>query len=401
MFFFPILDDEDEPHSQERTPTIRPVSPPPVDTPDPSPPRSSPPQRERNLTNDEARLQKALSPKFALTVLSPLPSPPADSPTSPLPNLPSFLHTPPRHSTSTTIKPEFQTPPLPDGLPALPGPPSSSSEGDQSEEEPKRNWLNGNAPPDITAMKTPRPPGAWSVTPAAEKVLEHLHPAHSQTPSPDNGDKQVENGLVTPIASMSRGSTFLLPTPAPPGAWAATPAGRKSILKVHFDTENPAPEETSSEEVAHPSNFLAPRKRTNGHVPEQSQETSEDLSGGEQLIPDPIEPPKPVQGVHTPVGSPSKNTPKTPNIRVLDAYGREQGVNGSPRRKKPIPSIDSPNKSAVRIVDAMGREVGGGDLSSERSDTEFIPPANRGEALVRVRQGLSDLAQGLDNMARY
>jgi hypothetical protein len=88
----------------------------------------------------------------------------------------------------------------------------------------------------------------------------------------------------------------------------------------------------------------------------------------------------------------SLSRPKSPGVRVVDAFGREQpqvntrGTVETPHR----------NKSAVRIVDAMGREV-----ESLTEEVTLPKPMQREEVFNLVRNGLSELSKGLEEAERY
>jgi hypothetical protein len=445
--------------SQDRTPTIRTIPPLPLETPEYAPPRSpSPPPRQKTPINDESRLQKALGSNHptpfttnttstSLQEISPPPSPPIEQPSqASQSSAHSVLSTPPKRPSFNTSRIEFQTPSPPKGLPELPGPPSSSEgEEDQRELERAQTPIRDTRP-DLTTMKTPRPPGAWASTPGPQPHREppsegehevqqvrtpirDLHsdfstmktprapgawastpvPLHHESPERPNSfasdtDTECESGLATPIASLSRASYLPSQTPAPPGAWTATPAARKSILKVRFDTHAPGIEQSLSNEAIESSNDLvdgivnASWRTENISIDTAGPSVKSEEAEVRTRTPEP--PSTPV----SPSRSPRKSPPrKSPSIRVLDAFGREQGVENKSNKDVPkVPNLR--NKSGIRILDAMGRNV---DNSIEQStelsemDENGSPPLKHSEALVRVRQGLSNLAQGLDEMDRY
>ncbi|KAG6920101.1 hypothetical protein DXG01_010169 [Tephrocybe rancida] len=423
---------------QERTPTLKRVPAlPPLNTPEYTPPRSpSPPHsRSEKANQNESSLQQnpksnnitaaqeetTKTPDQSLfQKLSPPPSPVIplhrrDSEAGPA----SFLSTPPRRSSFNTSKLEFQTPSPPKNMPDLPGPPTSSEDG--TDEESGRA-SSSTLRRDLTALKTPRPPGAWAPAPApsrptARPSLSKADPeqatpsgrprtptrdfgnlttaktprppgawastptphVHHDLPSEDvSGDTEpdYESGLATPVASFSKGSSLPSQTPAPPGAWAATPAARKSILKVRFDAAN--------ESAATGSTTRDPLEDiTNGS-------RQRDFTPSRSRTPEPTTPVSPVSRRTTPH--------KSPGIRVLDAFGRvvvkdEVNTNKAANTSK--------NKSGIRVVDAIGREVGNVDEPSQLTNgdvSELAAPQNRDEALGRVRQGLADLADGLDEL---
>jgi hypothetical protein len=213
------------------------------------------------------------------------------------------------------------------------------------------------------SAKTPKPPGGWVSTPAPAPIPAHSMPVDSPLDIPER-----KQGLLTPVASFSKGSKLEPKTPAAPGAWLATPAVKRSILKVRFEPDV--------------STFTD--KSESGNHPDPSfsginvlDDDGDSLQRMEELS--------------------SKSPPhrrqkslKSPKIRVLNAFGREQepdlsnqeGVNNSP--------------SALRVVDAMGHE------ESLVEDTEATAPSHstfsRGELLSRIRNGLDDLVVGIDDL---
>lgn len=442
--------------SQERTPTIRTIPPPPLEIPEYTPPRSpSPPPRQKTPVNDESRLQKAISSHYttstpinsnltskSLQDISPPPSPPNDQPQQPSQSSAhSFLSTPPRPTSFNASRLEFQTPSPPRGLPELPGPPSSS-EGDEAQQEveqertPIRDMRS-----DLTTMKTPKPPGAWASTPAHRPYLEPSPedevegeqarmpvrdlgsdfstmktprapgawastpaPPRHETPSQSHSyagdtDTEYENGLATPVASLSRASSLPPQTPAPPGGWTVTPAVRKSILKVRFDTHAPGTEQSFLNDGIESSNdfvdgIVNASWRTENIFVDTSAPAIK-VEEPEARICTPEPPSTPV----SPSRSPRSPPRKSPSIRVLDAFGREQVT-----EDKSSKGLNTPkNKSGIRVVDAMGRDIEDSveQPTLDEVDIKNSPPLKHSEALVRVRRGLSDLAQGLDEMNRY
>jgi len=204
--------------------------------------------------------------------------------------------------------------------------------------------------------KTPKPPGAWSATPA---------PGPSSTNDINrrfigDGDSERNAGLLTPMSTLSKGASLDPKTPGLPGGWLATPAVRKSILKVRFNPETPAgPSDRlrQIEETSESSNFLQPSSSSPSALPPSPR-------------------------------SPRRSKPSS--IRVVDAFGREQEAQEA--------ELQSPNssKSMLRIVDALGREVNvPGASSVEVEETEIsqeLPYPGRRELLSRIRRGLDDLA---------
>lgn len=379
---------------------MRPVSMPESDAAT-TPPGSPPPRHSGN--QDETRLQKALSP-IGSEASTPTSTPPS-SPSVPKPNL--SLATPPRRRSFNSSKIEFQTPSPPKGMPELPGPPSSSSEEGDDDKDWTPARLDTGAHLDYSSMKTPKPPGAWNSTP----LPPHRSPlirSHSLPDTDDvEGETTPESGLATPIASLSRANSLPMQTPAPPGAWLATPGSerRRSILKVRFDVES---EQSTSEALAN----------GNGHTVEIH--VPQDESSGEVSVQNirPITPPQNIElpasveiddKVVTPVtprSTPPSSLRRSPSIRILDAFGREQkdeAAETTVHEFIPPPEINTPrSKSTIRIVDAMGREVGEVvETTTREGKSEQHIPLGHNEALRLVRQSIADLASGLNEVDRY
>ncbi|KAF8070317.1 hypothetical protein FPV67DRAFT_1012205 [Lyophyllum atratum] len=439
--------------SEERTPTMGTIPPPPLETPEYTPPRSPSPSPENLAANDESRLQKALGsvstivPQASMNTtidqtplqeLSPPPSPPTQSPPHHPQSSPrSFLSTPPRRPLSHASKLEFQTPSPPKNLPELPGPPPSSSEdetGNETGRTPLRSdltvmktprppgaWDSTHAYPeqndersssslgdisveqgnsrsrtpiralrsDLTSTKTPRPPGAWA-TPVPSSSREP--PTRTRSLSGDT-DEECDSGLATPIASLSRASSLPAQTPRPPGAWTATPAARKSILKVRFDTQSDSP--NGNPTTGSSRNPLENITNASTRTDDVSVSTESSLGPHRDEVLSRGRMPE-VSSPATPASrrlqSPSR---KSPGIRILDAFGREVVKDES----QPRPSSPK-SKGGIRIVDAMGREVGASDERSLDVTDNPEEPLMHAEAVVRVRQRVADLAEDLDAMAR-
>ncbi|KAH7926545.1 hypothetical protein BV22DRAFT_1062786 [Leucogyrophana mollusca] len=436
-----------------------------------SPPSSPSKQRQsptQSPSDDEARLRKVLGPSQASPSLrsrtpppdrpflqSDVPSPATELSSTP-PGSPPRAGTPPSHDAVSQQSPvfalttpprrpsfsasilEFRTPSPPHDLP---GPPSSSEdEVDTREADRTPVRQNTDLPinPNFTAMKTPRPPGAWAVTPLPAR---HSSPAPSSpsestptlastsTPLPraqSHPDSHVkaevssEIGLLTPVASLSRANSLPLQTPAPPGAWMATPnqptsqtgslgqsqsqfgsiGRRRSILKVRFDvteseasaTEGDRQESllsairTSAPDVSGPTGdegqreIIPPTTQINGSADIAT------ASSASVPVTRPRTPERPTTPTtFAPAPSP-RSLRRSPSIRMVDAYGRERVddiplpmemgngcVNGNhplsrdddqkPTRPTKTEGHIAPptprtiNKSTVRIVDAMGREI--------------------------------------------
>ncbi|KAG1751617.1 uncharacterized protein EDB91DRAFT_1106339 [Suillus paluster] len=376
-----------------------------------SPPRQrSPVQSPRGASsNDEARLHRALASASAtsfrpLTPDSPLStshtqeqttptsftppgSPPSSTPpgTPPLASstpqdgrsseaIPTFaLTTPPRRLSSSTSILDFRTPSPPHDLSNLSALPSSSEDEVETREAdvtPVRVDENGLANPNYTAMKTPRPPGAWAATPVPPKHPREVSPPptpseltptapSSSTPLPransepernSKPEAPASNGLLTPIPSLSRANSLPLRTPAPPGAWMSTPnqpttqngsadqsqfgsiARRKSILKVRFDvTESEASTAEVDKSPLSSVRVSAPDSLPNGHARRAENVPLKITNGSAQgnAVRDPVSA-KPVtpERSTTPVSRANAPSPrslrKSPSVKVVDAFGRER-----------------------------------------------------------------------------
>ncbi|KAJ6558540.1 hypothetical protein DFH09DRAFT_1163131 [Mycena vulgaris] len=354
--------DEEEQPPEDRTPTLGTILPP---TERPEPARQNHSSQPVAANDDDVLFQKALA-------LAPPPSPPASpsTPTTSAPPDPTTttilgLSTPPKRPSFHSSRLEFQTPSPPHGLPELPGPPSSSDEETETE-RPVATPLRFNGAPDMTSTKTPRPPGAWASTPAPAARTHSLPP-----PENDDSDSQYENGLATPVASLSRASSFPAQTPKPPGGWVATPAPRKSILKVRFNPQPSELELSATEDLS----------SANGHPDETTHASATGLA-----TPDGTEESLRVHTPELPPASPSRSPRRSP-IRVVDEYGRPEKLN-------PVKSPKNGTKNPVRIVDAMGEPV----QQSVKLEPANDVPLNHNEALRVMREGVKDLVQGLDEM---
>lgn len=180
-------------------------------------------------------------------------------------------------------------------------------------------------------------------------------------------------GLLTPVASLSKGSKLELKTPAVPGAWLATPAVKKSILKVRFEPEVSTLTDKSVKSADSPDpSFDSAVSVVNGD--DGFQQT-------EQLI------------SKSPPSTRKPKLPKSPKIRVLDAFGREQESDVS------IQERANSSPTPLRVVDAMGHEINEGShlKGAEGSTSLSSSTLSRGELLSRIRNGLDDLVVDLDD----
>lgn len=382
------------------------------------------------------------------------------------------LITPPRPTSFSSSILDFRTPSPPHDLPDLPGPPSPSDDDalGSTPVKDRRVGINSN----LTLSKTPKPPGAWAATPLPPKVghrppspvtpfpLESTPPASTSTPLPRANThphtrtetvKNNEGGLLTPMGTLSRARSLPLRTPAPPGAWMATPGqsallsngveqsqygslGRKKgPLKVRFDV---AESETSATE-GHPNSPLSAIRLANPELPLPKPTTDDGTDNIEVAVNEVPQLPSTTSASHRPTTPERPMTPtsrehgpsprslrKSPAVRLVDAYGRERvGAEGNAKPLVDLPngyadaerktntSPPTPRRSLVRIVDAMGKEVdnavGIPDAPEDRAnrlleaDVSVVSddnPAGHAEALVRMRKTLKDLAESLNDADR-
>lgn len=400
--------------SQERTPTLLTVPPPPLESTPPQP--SAPPSR--TLLSDELRLQNALASHISDTILEECSQPPSALEKPLVIPTPSFSSTPPRES---FCKPILHTTP-PKDLPDLPDPPSTDEEDSEPLPPKTHTPLNGRSA--LELAETPRPPGGWATTPAPVRdtnlALEYLQgngqsveeSSHTsdiddinwtaiKTPKPPGSwntfatplqapqfdspsivessvPVETNGGLATPVASISKAS-LPFKTPAAPGAWAATPATRKSILKVRFDPQASKSDDFTAKDV--------PEHPTHDVMNSSESDIATNFVGSDTRGARPSTP-----ELLTPI-SPPHNPRKSPSIRILDAFGREQT---DVVDAKPDPANSARSSSAKRVPDAMDREV------DEGEDETFTAhhPMNHDELLSRVRRGLGDIVQGIDELNR-
>ncbi|KAG6888002.1 hypothetical protein C0992_009955 [Termitomyces sp. T32_za158] len=372
-------------------------------------------QQKLNSNSSETATQEPEE----LEEYSPLPSPPRDSRIKHM----SPLLTPPRRPSTSQV--EFKTPSPPRNMPDLPGPPTSS-ESEVEEESTRAPFSHLRS--DLTAMKTPRPPGAWTSTPAvlrktlrpsiSESSLKHEgsndrlqtadhhvspkmnigespKPSGSRVSTPilsssqkqnlpqsGNSEKEYEKGLLTPAASFSKGSLSYAKTPALPGAYVVTPAARKSVTRVRFNDVDDSDSKDSItrdplEDITNASSSFATPRTTLSPMDIPSQTRILDPST-------PISPMSRRIKSQTPAG-----------IRVLDAFGRELAKDEAKKAE------NGALKNGIRVVDALGREVDNdypSQSTMEGNASEMSSPLKHGEALLRVRQGLNDLFNDLDEM---
>lgn len=302
--------------------------------------------------------------------------------------------TPSRRSTPKSSSRKFKTPSPPRSLPDLPTPSSS----DESEPKPwklARTAASSKGHQDYANMATPKPPGGWLQTPGPSHVKQDqggsgtsttspqvvdecpsdpATPARaasaaqqSKTPKPPGGwlstpapaytsispQPEKAQGLLTPLPSLSKGTSIDLKTPAVPGGWGITPTARKSILKVRFNPETPPNQNGST----------------------WSEQAHEEL---------------PATVAHSILRK--SRVPHTPSIRVVDAFGREQESNMSTEADA------HRTQQALRVVDAMGHEIQEIDDMPVQDEKNLNQLSSRTELLSRIRRGLDDLVIDLDDV---
>jgi len=217
----------------------------------------------------------------------------------------------------------------------------------------------------------------------------------------------------TPLP-IQRGNTFPIQTPAPPGAWSATPgfgSVRKSGLKVRFNVtsesetpSSPGQQDISLEsiEMVHPSDsdHAQPTpttfNRANGVGYDEPRSAFSSFSSSDISEVD--------DGLRTPVLNPTSAPPRTPpSVRVVDAFGREvieESLNREANDVSPmmLPPQDASlsRKPSVRIVDAMGREVqqNGGAMKPDTVGEEL----SRAQSLAKMSESISSLAREMDGV---
>ncbi|RDX48023.1 hypothetical protein OH76DRAFT_693877 [Lentinus brumalis] len=394
------------------TPTAKPV---PLPPPEPSTtPMSEPPARASSGHTEDAQPQ----PSPGTPPVSPPLTPPGAN-TQPMFN----LQTPPRRPQFHTPKQEFETPPPPRGMPDLPGPPSSEDEhNDEHEGDHTPLMQSHELQGDLTSLKTPRPPGAWLATPAPSRQVTKEPVQRPGSAPPLGSSASSDSGLATPPATFSRATPLPAQTPAPPGGWVATPAAgnttrRGSILKVRFDLQA----ETASEAATEGDDSLESRYQGEPQEASSSAEAAPfngDASSASSAPEESSAEPPP-----TPPSIRDRPRKKSPGVRILDAFGREQVENApqpatqdSPaelvvsERKPPTPStprtatravsnVTPRNHSGVRVVDAMGREIEEEPAVKEESVLSQSPLTHN-EALSRIKDTLSCMKHELSDADR-
>ncbi|KAF8908794.1 hypothetical protein CPB85DRAFT_767050 [Mucidula mucida] len=350
--------------AEDNTPTLKPLAPLPVESPEGG--RKTSPRHHTSI--DEARLQKAVGSIHSPPASSPSPSSAPSTPPTPPTTLPLFDSpaTPPKISFS---KSDFQTPSPPAGLPALPGPPSSSDEDTQK------------FGAQDTATKTPRPPGGWAYTPARPNTLLRTNSL------PMDDENLSDHSASTPMNTtpLSRAQSLPAQTPAPPGGWLMTPAQKKS---VRFDHEQESEVSTGPDSEFHSDSQAI----TDAEGPSVRKENG--ILKPSALVNTDVQ----VTGPSSPPASPSKSR-RQARIRIVDEYGREETSQDASLSRNQ--REDTPRRSSIRIVDAMGRVVEDSviepdSVAESEVDESFVAPKSRTEGMARMQTGLTKLEQLFD-----
>jgi len=278
----------------------------------------------------------------------------------------------------------------------LPGPPSSDDDTDSVEDNGPHELKSINT----TALKTPKPPGAWSYTPAPQRQNGVLR---SQSLPQLEEEAQYDSGLATPVPSLSRASSLPAKTPALPGGWLTTPYPKS----VRFETEESVGTDQSalvSDSSLEPeANIKGASERLKQLADAQAEDTSQERVGDVTIK---AEKDTSTSSICTPPPSATVSPkPKSPKrkINILNEYGKElhdgeEDVKPKVKNKKRERRASS-SQSSIRIVDAMGREIDDTQLEEPTvtgdNDGERM---SRAEALSLLRDGLHDLRRGFDDM---
>jgi hypothetical protein len=237
----------------------------------------------------------------------------------------------------------LQTPKPPGGWLRTPQPAEFAEDTVLDETDiPVPNVTEDNIPetpiaPTRFVIKTPKPPGGWAT------------PAPISLKSGESEDNDQRSQLLTPVNSLSRGSTLNPKTPGVPGGWVNTPGARKS-----FDPQSPEVKGAYAQ----------------GSAPESRGEESE------------LDSPS----------LPSPHNPRRPkaNIRVLDAFGRAETSSSSPKKE-----INA-SRNNIRVLDAMGRDFKEEESEEQGKMEESTTPPTRAVLLSRLRRGLDELAEDIN-----
>ena len=183
---------------------------------------------------------------------------------------------------------------------------------------------------------------------------------------------------------------MLARTPAPPGGWLVTPATKRPLQKVRFDTQRPHTEQSPGGQDTELSDFLEGSSPLSNDVSVPTTPTQDEESTL-RLPPD-------LPPTSTSPHSRTLNTPrKLPSIRVVDAFGREQLPEDMTLDDSSKVHSQTKRNAGVYILDAM--DVDYGEVPSGELD-ETKPSLSHADALTRVKQGLAELTRGLDSLDR-
>jgi serine/arginine repetitive matrix protein 2 len=176
---------------------------------------------------------------------------------------------------------------------------------------------------------------------------------------------------------------------------------RKNVLRVRFDVESESSAVENIDDRLVESSPPTPLNGVSASADSVHDTDEAVLISNEQIDRRPHTPETPA----TPVSCSPRSPRKSPGIRVVDAFGREQVSNerddSEMGRLSPSASAKKPRSNhAVRIVDAMGREVKEAPEPSPESKSDDDPQLSRNEALTRLKQGILDLADGLSDADR-
>ncbi|KZT04703.1 uncharacterized protein LAESUDRAFT_657426 [Laetiporus sulphureus 93-53] len=296
---------------------------------------------------------------------------------------------------------DFYTPSPPRDMSGLPEPSSFATE---QPSEADRTPMNPDATANLTAMKTPRPPGAWLQTPVSQHPSRGPSSRAQSTP-PNGGETSTVDEMAAPVQTWPRTGSAPLQTPAPPGAWMQTPgasARKRSILKVRFDVDT---ETTDAESAAELPSQEPPSFPAIGAW--RSDERSAEALGSVKRENDEGGLSRKAEGYTAEPSKPVRTHRKSWGMRIVDAFGRETKMEEEapelpedpvpeqkPIRKTKRSSFSNHKaRNPVKIVDAMGREV---EDVIEESDS----PLPHNEALARVRETIAHMAEDLSEVDR-
>lgn len=348
-----------------------------------------------------------------------------------------------------------ETPPLTSSA-AQDGPEVETREADVT---PVRVDEDSFAHLNYTAMKIPRPPGAWTATPV---LLKHdprvtspppvssgliLTPSSTSWTSLSRANSRLErrskpeapagDGLFTPVHPVPRTETLHVRTPAPPDAtttqiWSngQSKSGsirtKKNILKVRFDVTD---SEASTVEVEHQvppvtdMRISAPDSPPNGNasrswnIPQTRINTDRSSQGDsvdDSVLARPVTPGRHMIPASCTNAPSSRAHRRAFSVKLVDAFGRERidelpipiangpadaedVIRALPSAKTRTPRVSSKNK--ICVIDATGEKVQE-DVRERSSVLHHDPPICRTAALAQMRQTLQEWASGLSDEDR-